>query len=267
MISRVNLNNTLTLKIRIYKYTILYAKNCTLYIKDKNSNDEIMIRKGSIVFFQRNIDILIKMIKHDESEPYEIHTLNNDTLSMLVKILEPVMTFPSEINSENISINRKIFTLDGTDYNKLMFKVVQKTKDNNTNIYGVACLLTQVKQTSEMYSSLCVSASRYFSDSVRRVIEGDLSKKWKLSNISDALNLSEVAVRKKLESEKTSFNKILLDIRMQKALRLILDENHHISKVSSSIGMSNTSYFIRVFSYYYGATPKQLYLYYKGCRN
>ncbi|MBS9106661.1 helix-turn-helix transcriptional regulator [Escherichia coli] len=176
------------------------------------------------------------------------------------------MSFPVEINSKNRSLYHKIFSVAGTDYHKFIFETVKKLKNDNATIYALACLFIQVKQTNEIYSSLCISASRYFSDSVRKVLESNLSKKWKLSNVSESLNLSEVAVRKKLESENTSFNQLLLDVRMQKARNLILDENHHISRISSSLGMSSTSYFIRIFSNYYGVTPKQFYLYYKGCR-
>lgn len=266
MINRATLNKTLSLKVRVYQYTILYAKNCTISIRDEELNEEMVINKGNIAFFQRNINIRITMIKNGECEPYEIHTLTNDTLVKLVKILEPVMSFPVEINSKNRSLYHKIFSVDGTDYHRFIFETVKKLKNDNATIYALACLFIQVKQTNEIYSSLCISASRYFSDSVRKVLESNLSKKWKLSNVSESLNLSEVAVRKKLESENTSFNQLLLDVRMQKARNLILDENHHISRISSSLGMSSTSYFIRIFSNYYGVTPKQFYLYYKGCR-
>lgn len=267
MINRVTLNKTLSLKVRVYQYTILYAKNCTISIRDEELNEEMVINKGSIAFFQRNINIRITMIKYAEYEPYEIYTLTNDTLVKLVKILESVMSFPIEITSKNRSLYHKVFSIDGTDYHKFMFESITKPGDDNATIYELACLFTQVKQTDEIYTSLCISASRYFSDSVRKIIESNLSKKWKLSNVSEALNLSEVAVRKKLESENTNFNQMLLDVRMQKARRLILDENNHIGRISSSLGMSSTSYFIRLFSNYYGVTPKQFYLYYKGCRS
>ncbi|CAD6024054.1 helix-turn-helix domain-containing protein [Escherichia coli] len=79
-----------------------------------------------------------------------------------------------------------------------------------------------------------------------------------------SLNISEIAIRKKLEAEEISFNQILIDTRMQKAVRFILDHNYHISKVSEQTGMSSVSYFIKIFSNYYGVTPKKFYLYYKN---
>ncbi len=69
--------------------------------------------------------------------------------------------------------------------------------------------------------------------------------------------------QKKLENENTNFYRILLDARMQKAARLVLDSDTHINKVSYAVGMSSVSYFIKLFSDYYGLTPKQFHLKYK----
>ncbi|MCD3114176.1 helix-turn-helix domain-containing protein, partial [Salmonella enterica subsp. enterica serovar Enteritidis] len=63
--------------------------------------------------------------------------------------------------------------------------------------------------------------------------------------------------------ENTNFYRILLDARMQKAARLVLDSDTHINKVSYAVGMSSVSYFIKLFSDYYGLTPKQFHLKYK----
>lgn len=169
MINRATLNKTLRLKVRVYQYTILYEKNCTISIRDEELNEEMVINKGNIAFFQRNINIRITMIKNGECEPYEIHTLTNDALVKLVKILEQVMSLPVEINSENRSLYHKIFSVDGTDYHKFIFETVKKLKNDNATIYALACLFIQVKQTNEIYSSLCISASRYFSDSIRNI--------------------------------------------------------------------------------------------------
>ncbi|EPO1627469.1 AraC family invasion system transcriptional regulator VirF, partial [Shigella sonnei] len=75
------------------------------------------------------------------------------------------------------------------------------------------------------------------------------------------LNLSEIAVRKRLESEKLTFQQILLDIRMHHAAKLLLNSQSYINDVSRLIGISSPSYFIRKFNEYYGITPKKFYLY------
>ncbi|WP_231284388.1 helix-turn-helix transcriptional regulator, partial [Salmonella enterica] len=122
---------------------------------------------------------------------------------------------------------------------------------------------SKVNNIEQLYTSLCISVSRSFSDIVRKTIDNDISTKWRLKTLSEKLNLSEVTIRKKLENENTNFYRILLDARMQKAARLVLDSDTHINKVSYAVGMSSVSYFIKLFSDYYGLTPKQFHLKYK----
>ncbi|EDM0535019.1 AraC family transcriptional regulator, partial [Salmonella enterica subsp. enterica serovar Typhi] len=135
--------------------------------------------------------------------------------------------------------------------------------NNNNDIYEIACLFSKVNNIEQLYTSLCISVSRSFSDIVRKTIDNDISTKWRLKTLSEKLNLSEVTIRKKLENENTNFYRILLDARMQKAARLVLDSDTHINKVSYAVGMSSVSYFIKLFSDYYGLTPKQFHLKYK----
>ena len=85
----------------------------------------------------------------------------------------------------------------------------------------------------------------------------DISKKWKLSDIADELNMSEISVRKKLDIEESNFNQLLLDARMNKAIKYLIKNTHQINIISSLVGYSSISYFIKTFKEYYGITPKQ----------
>ncbi|EON2115347.1 AraC family invasion system transcriptional regulator VirF, partial [Shigella sonnei] len=66
-------------------------------------------------------------------------------------------------------------------------------------------------------TSISIASSLSFSDQIRKIVEKNIEKRWRLSDISNNLNLSEIAVRKRLESEKLTFQQILLDIRMHHA--------------------------------------------------
>ncbi len=76
-------------------------------------------------------------------------------------------------------------------------------------------------------------------------------------------NVSEITIRKRLESENTNFNQILMQLRMSKAALLLL-KTHTRYPISNMIGISSASYFIRVFNKHYGVTPKQFFTYFKG---
>lgn len=74
--------------------------------------------------------------------------------------------------------------------------------------------------------------------------------------MADRLNVSEVTVRKKLESESTNFFSILLDIRMNSAFKLLVHEGLQVNIIAANLGFSSVSYFIKTFRSYYGLTPK-----------
>jgi AraC-type DNA-binding domain-containing proteins len=257
-------SHTVRLKVKPYQYTIIYTKNCIFRIKEEKKHEEITIQKGGIVFIEKNLNIKINIIKDCNEDRYEVHSLSNETVRRLLDVLTPVMCFPAERTAGNRNLHDKIHSIPGTEVNRELFHSVKHTKEEKkVNIYELAYLISKVDNPAAIYTSLCISASQFFSDRVRDIISSDTSKKWRLANLSEELNLSEVAVRKKLETESTNFNQLLLDIRMQKAARLILDENYHVNKVSLMVGMSSSSYFIKTFSTYYGITPKQFYLHYK----
>lgn len=255
--------NVRKLKARPYQFSVVYACNCSLRIKEERSQDEIEIPAGGIAFIERNLSLDVSIIREQHGDAYMVHSLTNDTVRNLIKILEPSFSLtPAEI-SNGRTLKDKIHIISGEGINRMLFQGIKESESDVQGIYNLACLISKSASPEKIYWSLCLSASEYFSDRVKSVIESDLSRKWRLSSVSEALSLSEIAVRKKLEMENTSFYQVLLDARMQMAAKLILNDNHHINTVSSRIGMSSTSYFIKTFSSYYGVTPKQFYLYYK----
>ncbi|HCA4490504.1 helix-turn-helix domain-containing protein [Escherichia coli] len=257
--------NKINIKINLYQYTIVYAKNSIIVLNDKMRNESVTIPKGSVALLERGLKIYLNINRFSESSPYEIISLTDNKLQDVIKIFD--LFYSVRVNKCKMSrgLYDKVFIIDGNYINRLLFDEVRfKVKEGDEQyIYELACLLSRVTNLQSLYNSLYVSASNFFTDKVRKIIEKDLSKKWRLSTISDELNISEVAIRKKLDSEGINFNQVLLDARMQAAVRLILNGEYHVNKISTLIGMSSTSYFIKIFSSYYGTTPKQFYLYHK----
>ena len=85
----------------------------------------------------------------------------------------------------------------------------------------------------------------------------DTSRKWKLSDFSEIFHISEISIRKRLELEKVNFNKLVLEVRMNCAAKLIIRSEQQISMIANSVGYASVSYFIKTFKEYYGITPKQ----------
>ena len=256
-------SNVFKLRVRPHQYSLVYTKNCSIRITEQKNNECIVLPEGTISFIERHLNLEICINKKREGEPYVVHTLSDNALKRLITILTPVIGTGTQETSGGRRLEDKIHWVSGEEVNEQLFDSLKEGSNHVSDLYKLAYLISKAERPEKIYWSLCVSASRYFSDRVRALLDSDLSRKWRLSCVSEALSMSEISVRKKLEAEKTSFYQILLDARMQKSARLILDENHHINKVSTMVGMSSSSYFIKTFSSYYGMTPKQFYLYYK----
>lgn len=112
--------------------------------------------------------------------------------------------------------------------------------------------------------SVVVSSAFSFTDKVRNLLSSDLSRKWRLNFVADVFNVSEITVRKRLEVEGTSFNTLLLELRMNHAMNLLQENEKQIHQISALIGINNPSYFIRLFKDFYGITPKQYVIYFRS---
>ncbi|HFO5498184.1 TPA: helix-turn-helix transcriptional regulator, partial [Escherichia coli] len=93
---------------------------------------------------------------------------------------------------------------------------------------------------------------------VRALIETNLNRKWSVQDMAKFFHLSESATRKRLAKEKTSLKKIILQTRLNSSIELIIENELQISQISSEVGVSSTSYFIKKFKEYFGITPKKL---------
>ncbi|HBC1013143.1 TPA: helix-turn-helix domain-containing protein [Escherichia coli] len=119
----------------------------------------------------------------------------------------------------------------------------------------LASLLTSFGEEAitEIFSTSVIS----FSERVKSLITGDISRHWRLSDISKKFFVSEVCLRKKMASEGTCFTRVLLESRMEKALDLLLSTDKSISYISEEIGYKSRSYFVQNFKKFYGYTPLQ----------
>ena len=114
--------------------------------------------------------------------------------------------------------------------------------------------LLSIFSDEEKLKSFLTSGMPTFSGKVRSILLSDVSRHWKLRDLSDYLYMSESLIKKKLLSENTSFSKLLLDTRMSIALKM-LKQNHPVKYVSEMSGISSTSYFVCLFRQYYECTP------------
>ncbi len=257
-LSKYHMSMTEDLNIRSNKFVIIFANNCNIII----SNTMERIEKGQIVLFERNINITLKITKFTDDAPYEYIELEKEDTDNVLKIMEPMYSL-SQPDTIPCDLVKRIFIIDDDITAHYLFDKIKQNKNIRLKAYEIACLLSMTEEVDKVFVSLARSATLLFCDKIRKLIESDTAKKWQLSLISDEINISEVAIRKKLENEQTRFYQLLLDVRMQKAAKLILKNDLQIGKISKLVGISSVSYFIKVFRTYYGVTPKNYFSYHK----
>ncbi|EFL1099434.1 TPA: helix-turn-helix transcriptional regulator [Escherichia coli] len=250
----ISCNSTLVLKkIRFYNCAIIYLRNAQLLVKTIDG-EVINIPPESICYIEKNTVIDVTLNVLGKGMPYNIFHIDNNILSCICKVMEPLLLNPHKVGS----MRSRIFncTADKTDVE--IFKIITEANvPHHRLIYNITYLLSKVDDIESLVCSLSVSTDSTFTEKLKLIIESDLSKSWRLVDLANVLHMSEVSIRKKLEKENNNFNNLILDIRMQHAARLITTTEKHINSISDEVGYVSTSYFIRNFKSYFGITPKQ----------
>ncbi|HBR1031144.1 TPA: helix-turn-helix transcriptional regulator [Klebsiella quasipneumoniae subsp. similipneumoniae] len=227
-----------------------------MYINKKD--EEIHIKHGEIAVLEKNISFDVRFIRKNSGSLYRSIDLSDDILNTLRNVVEPIIKIPTEHYTLQRGLNDRIFKIKSCAvcielFDKLFYK------ENNclSSIYKLAYLISKCEHPLKFALSLYSSVAVSFREKLNRIIFTDTSKKWKLSDIADEIHLSEICVRKRLDSENINFNQLLLDARMYKAVKYLIKSDLQIGVVSSLVGYSSISYFIKTFKEYYGITPKQ----------
>ncbi len=247
-------NAALALKgIRLYNCVIILIKNARLLIRTKNG-DTITINPKSICYIEKNTIIDVVLYVLGDGSPYEIFHIHSNILSHINKVMEPLLQHPIKTKNDRV----KIFNYQATETEQKIFEALnQSHRPQHRIIYDISYLLSKFNDIESLVYSLSVSTDKTFTEKIKTLIESDLSKPWKLRDIAKILHMSEVSIRKKLEKENNNFNKLVMDIRMHNAAKLITTTEKHINNVAYDVGYMSTSYFIQNFKGYFGITPKQ----------
>ena len=117
---------------------------------------------------------------------------------------------------------------------------------------------------------LLAETDTMIADYLARMVDSDVSsraramiaKELSSGTVSDesvagALNMSVRTFQRRLNEEKTSYKRLLQDVRRELALRYIDDESLSITEISYLLGFSEPSSFARVFKRWTGQAPSE----------
>lgn len=237
---------------KIHNHAIIATNNCQVNITTNEYT--FRLNKGEYYFIIKNNELTIEITKTGVDILPELIELSQQDINDIIRIMHPFY-----YKWENLTKKVEyVFQIEIDSLSKELLNAIKKTNYTTPlKLYTLACLLLKSKKTQLLFNSLIMSTAISFSEKVRKLIENDTSIKWTLSLVAKEFHLSEIAIRKKLKGENTTFYQILLDVRMEKSAMLILEKKHRIGSISSMVGVSNLSYFIKIFHKYYGVTPKK----------
>lgn len=141
--------------------------------------------------------------------------------------------------------------LFGCKHNRLIFdpSVLEiETYNPNPDVYN---LLAKGVVDNQSFS-LGLNTSRRIKSYILSRLEKEVPSQ---ENAAQHLNISISTLKKQLSSEGTGFQKILNDIRMEKAESLLQDDALSISIIAERLGFAYVSNFTRAFKRWSGITP------------
>lgn len=189
-----NLDNNHTLvfkKIRFYNSAVIFIRNAQLVIK-ATDGDVIDISPGSLCYIEKNlvIDVTLKVL--GSGVPYDIYTIDSDILSSVCKVMEPILSGQHLVTCKKKNI---FYKLEETD-KEIFRRLISDDLPSYRQVYKIAYLLSRIHEIEPLTYSLSVSTDITFTEKLKKIIEADLSRGWKLSDLRDILHMSEVSIRK-----------------------------------------------------------------------
>ncbi|RPD95914.1 AraC family transcriptional regulator [Candidatus Pantoea deserta] len=93
---------------------------------------------------------------------------------------------------------------------------------------------------------------------IRRLVSTNIAYEWNAHYIAKEFGLSEATLRRRLSAENTSFIRLVIDVRMCRALTLLQVTDLPINLIALEVGYQNPSKFSARFRERFGFSPGQV---------
>lgn len=93
---------------------------------------------------------------------------------------------------------------------------------------------------------------------VRRLLGADPAHGWKAGAVARTLGLSAATLRRRLAREATTFRRLLLQVRMSRALALLQSGDLPVTQIAYAVGYDSLSRFSARFRRHFGQNPARL---------
>lgn len=90
---------------------------------------------------------------------------------------------------------------------------------------------------------------------LRKMLDTEPSRKWRISDMTREFGMSESTLRRRLTEENINISELLTDVRMSKALALLQSTDMTVTRIASETGYDCVSRFTARFRQRFGFTP------------
>jgi len=98
-------------------------------------------------------------------------------------------------------------------------------------------------------------AERAVDESVQRLVETDLARRWVIGEVARALSMSTRTLQRELAAKNTSFSAVLEGARVARACQLLRENRRSVTEIGYLCGFADTAHFSRRFKVCTGSTP------------
>ncbi len=107
-------------------------------------------------------------------------------------------------------------------------------------------------------SFISKSSHSLMSSQVSKLISKELGYNWTIEEVSEKLYVSKSTLKRRLKDEGTSLSGVLLNARMLRARKLLVNSDMTISSISDNTGFASVTYFCKKFKDTFGVPATKL---------
>lgn len=219
----------------------------------KFNNSSFLLPKNHLIIFPCNDNVINFPHLNNELIVHISRDILNDYLLFINKDLVNVKPWTSKTTSILWCYCRSpdVFRQAALD-NISKSKTFSETECTRSLLFSILSTFLEHPMFLGLLMNILRSSVK---DSVYRIIQSNIQRKWHLNLIAKELCYSPGLLKKKLKDEDITYTKIVTDCRMRYAAKLLLMGNDNISQISQLCGYQSVSYFISKFKRFYGVTP------------
>lgn len=107
-------------------------------------------------------------------------------------------------------------------------------------------------------TSFFIASNQPLADHLRDLINLVPSQDWQAEKLALQLGMSSATLRRRLQAENTSFSSLLQEVRMARALGLVMTTQQTIGDIAAQCGYESLASFSQAFKRHFATSPSEL---------